>query len=287
MHFTDPKTILSQKNSMNLYRGCSHGCIYCDSRSRCYQIKHDFEDIEVKRNAPAILEAELKRKRKPCMIATGAMCDPYLHLEEKLQMTHQCLEVIEKHGFGLSILTKSSRILRDLNILKRIHTSARCVVQMTLTTFDDDLCRKIEPHVSPTSERIQVLETMRDEGIPTVVWLCPTLPFINDSEENLRGLLAACIRAEVKGILCFGFGLTLREGNREHFYQILDRDFPGMKARYSRQFGNAYVCNSPNHPRLMRIFTETCQRHHFLHQPDTVFAYLSHFEEKDRQLKLF
>ncbi len=287
MHFADYKSILSQKNGMNLYRGCTHGCIYCDSRSSCYQMTHDFEDIEVKRNAPAMLEAELKRRRKSCMIGTGAMCDPYIHLEEELQVTRQCLERIDKYGFGLSILTKSARILRDLDILQHINARTKCVVQMTLTTFDEDLCRKLEPHVSTTLERFKALEAMRDAGIPTVVWLCPTLPFINDSEENLRGLLDYCVRAAVRGILCFGFGLTLREGNREYFYRMLDRDFPGMKERYIRHFGNAYVCNSPNHPRLMQRFTEECRQHGILHQTDAVFDYLHRFEARESQPPLF
>ncbi|MCL2711963.1 MAG: radical SAM protein, partial [Methanomassiliicoccaceae archaeon] len=200
---------------MNIYRGCSHGCIYCDSRSKCYDMKHDFEDIEIKLDAPRILDEQLRRKRKKGMIFTGSMCDPYIHLENELQYTRQCLSVIEKHGFGVAVLTKSERILRDIDLLKNINTKARCVVQVTLTTYDDDLCRIIEPNVSTTSERFRILEEMKNENIPTVVWLCPVLPFINDTEENLRGILNYCVNAEVKGILCFGFGVTLREGDRE------------------------------------------------------------------------
>ncbi len=287
MHYADYKTILSPQNNMNLYRGCSHGCIYCDSRSACYQINHDFEDIEVKRNAPVILEAQLRRKRKPCMIGTGAMCDPYIPLEEKLEMTRQCLVLIERYGFGLSILTKSARILRDLDLLKAIHEKTKCVVQMTLTTYDEDLCRKLEPHVSTTLERFHALEVMRDNGIPTVVWLCPILPFINDTEENLRGLLDYCIQAKVRGILCFGFGVTLRQGDREYFYAQLDRLFPGMKQKYMCTFGNAYECSSPNHNRLMDIFSEICARQGILWKPGDVFAYLQAFEAKSRQPALF
>lgn len=272
---------------MNLYRGCSHNCIYCDSRSSCYQIKHDFEDIEVKHNAPFILEQELRRKRKPCMISTGAMCDPYLHLEEELQVTRQCLNLIERYGFGLTILTKSSRILRDLDLLKAIHKKTKCVVQMTLTTYDEDLCRKLEPEVSTTLERFHVLKVMGDNKIPTVVWLSPILPFINDTEENLRGLLDYCIRAKVHGIMCFGFGVTLREGNREYFYDQLDRLFFGMKQKYIRTFGNGYMCNSPNNQDLMTVFKGVCEQHNILWKPDEVFAYLQEFEQQDQQLSLF
>ena len=201
MHYAPYKTILSPQGWMNLYRWCTHGCIYCDSRSACYQMKHDFEDIEVKQDAPQIFEAQLRCRRAPCMIATGAMCDPYIHLEEELRITRQCLELIERYGFGLAIQTKSARILRDLSLLKAINAKTKCVVQMTLTTFDEDLCRAIEPDVSTTAERFHVLELMRDSGIPTVVWLSPILPFINDTEENLRGLLDYCVRARVRGIL--------------------------------------------------------------------------------------
>jgi DNA repair photolyase len=287
MHYADYKTILSPQNGMNFYRGCTHGCIYCDSRSACYQMQHDFEDIEVKRDAPRILEDQLRRRRKPCMIGTGAMCDPYIPLEEELRLTRQCLEIIERHGFGLTILTKSAHILRDLDLLKAINARTKCVVQMTLTTFDEALCRILEPNVSTTRERVAVLETMRDNGIPTVVWLCPILPFINDTEENLRGLLDYCVRAQVRGILCFGFGVTLREGDREYFYAKLDEHFPGMKERYIHEFGNAYECRSPNHVPLNEIFRETCRAHGILYKPDDVFGYLREFETKERQLSLF
>ncbi len=287
MHYADYKTILSPQNGINLYRGCSHGCIYCDSRSTCYQIKHDFEDIEVKRNAPLILEGQLRRKRKRCMIGTGSMCDPYIPLEEKLQITRECLTLIERYGFGLAVLTKSSRILRDLDLLKAINAKTKCVVQMTLTTYDEDLCRKIEPNVSTTSERFHVLETMRAERIPTVVWLSPVLPFINDTEENLLGLLDYCIQAKVRGIICFGFGVTLRDGDREYFYTQLDRQFPGIKQKYIDTFGNAYMCNSPNNKRLMNAFREICEQHGILWKTDDVFSYLQAFETKDQQLSLF
>jgi DNA repair photolyase len=287
MHYADYKTILSPKNGMNLYRGCTHGCIYCDSHSKCYQMDHDFEDIEVKRDAPQILEEQLKRKRKKCVIGTGSMCDPYIHLEEELQITRQCLSVIERHGFGLAILTKSARIMRDMDILKAINARSRCIVQMTLTTYDDRLCGILEPNVSLTSERFRVLEAMRDAGIPTVVWLCPTLPFINDTEENLRGLLGMCVKAQVKGILCFGFGVTLREGDREYLYSKLDEHFPGMKERYIQAFGDRYVCNSPNNKQLMRIFREECGKHGILYGMNDVFAFMNELEPKTRQTSLF
>jgi len=287
MHYADYKTILSPGNGMNLYRGCTHGCIYCDSRSHCYQMTHDFEDIEVKRNAAAILEKQLARKRKPCMIGTGAMCDPYIHLEEELRVTRECIELIERYGFGLAIQTKSARIMRDMDVFKAINSKTKCVVQITLTTFDEDLCRIIEPDVSTTAERFAVLEAMRDEGIPTVVWLDPVLPFINDTEENIRGILDYCIRARVQGIVCFSMGTTMRDGSRDYFYAKLDENFPWVKQQYIRTYGSSYECVSPNNHRLMEIFQEECRKHKILYKTDDVFNYLRKFETKEQQLTLF
>ena len=266
---------------MNLHRGCSHGCIYCDSRSKCYQMNHAFEDIEVKENALELLEKALLSKKKRCMIGTGAMSDPYLPLEEKLRFTRGALELIEKHGFGVAIQTKSTRILRDLDILQRINENSRAVVQMTLTTHDDGLCRRLEPNVSTTSERVAALKQFRDAGIPTVVWLCPILPYINDTKENIEGILQSCIEANVKGILCFNMGLTLREGNREYFYAQLDRHFPGMKERYIRSYGNAYEINSPRNAELMRLYHNTCEKAGIMHDIHEIFAYLHTFETKE------
>ena len=287
MHYADYKTILSPKNGMNVYRGCTHGCIYCDSRSTCYQINHPFEDIEVKRNAPQILEDQLRRRRKKGMISTGSMCDPYIPLEEELRVTRQCNELIDKYGFGLTILSKSSRMLRDLDLFKSINNRTKCVVQTTFTTFDEELCKKLEPNVSSTYERYQVLKTMKEEGIPTVAWLCPILPFINDNEENLRGLLDYCLDAGVKGILNFGFGVTLREGDREYYYEQLDNLFPGLKQRYIQRYGNAYSCSSPNNNALMKIFKETCEKYGLIWKPAEVFAYLAEFREEHRQMSMF
>lgn len=287
MHEVEVKGILSAQNGMNLYRGCSHGCIYCDSRSKCYQMDHAFEDIEVKANAIELLEEALKRKRRPCMIATGAMSDPYLPLEMELGHMRQALEKIEQYGFGVTVLTKSDHVLRDLDLLRRINEKTKCVVQMTLTTFDDALCRKIEPNVAVTSRRVEVLRRMQEAGIPTVVWLCPILPFINDTEENIRGILDCCAKAGVRGIICFGMGLTLRQGNREYFYAQLDRLFPGMKERYIRTFGERYEVNSPNSAALMALFHRFCAQHGILHDNGTVFRYLQTFEEKQSQLSLW
>lgn len=289
MHFVDAKGILSPGNGMNIYRGCTHGCIYCDSRSKCYQFTHEFEDIEVKRNAPELLEKALRSKRKKCMIGTGAMCDPYMHCEEQLGLTRKCLEIIDYYGFGLAIQTKSDRILRDLELLKSIHRKAKCVVQMTLTTYDEELCKIIEPNVCTTKRRYEVLEILKENGIPTIVWLSPLLPWINDTRENIEGILQYCIQAKVYGILCFGIGMTLREGDREYYYEALERHFPGLRRKYHNKYGYAYEITSEHHTELMKLVHEQCRKHNMVCSVEELFAYMRAFPEKEEyeQLSLF
>ena len=220
MHYVNVKGILSAKNGMNLYRGCSHGCIYCDSRSKCYHMEHAFEDIEVKANAIELLEYSLSHKRKKCMIGTGSMTDPYIPLETELQNVRKALQLIDKYGFGFTVITKSNRILRDLDLV---------------------------------------------------------------------GILNMCIEAKVRGIICFGMGVTLREGNREYFYEQLDRSFPGVKEKYIHTYGYQYMLDSPHNGYLMRIFHDTCEKHGIMHDNEQIFAYLSAFEEKEdfQQLSLW
>lgn len=289
MHFVTAKGILSDKNGMNLYRGCSHGCIYCDSRSKCYHIEHDFEDIQIKENAIELLEKTLIHKRKKCMLSTGAMTDPYLPLEMEIGNVRNALSLAHQYGFGFTLITKSNRVLRDIDMLRKINDKTKCVVQMTLTTYNEELCKKIEPNVCTTKERFEVLKQLRDAGIPTVVWLSPILPFINDTEENLMGILNYCIEAKVYGIICFGMGLTLREGNREYFYQQLDRLFPKMKERYIQTYGYQYVLNSPKNSRLMKLFHKICSESGTVHDNNQIFEYLNTFEEKQchQQLSMF
>ena len=289
MHFVKAKGLLSTNNGygMNIYRGCSHGCIYCDSRSLCYQFTHDFEDIEVKENATELLEAALRSKRKKCMIGTGSMSDPYMHCEEKLGLTRKCLEIVKKYGFGIAIQTKSDRILRDIDLLEEINKEAKCVVQMTLTTYDDGLCSIIEPNVCNTKRRIEVLEKMQERGIPTVVWLTPILPYINDTEENVGAILDECIRVKVKGIIDFGMGLTLREGDREYFYAALDKHFPGLKQKYIEHYGNVYEVSSPNAGKLTKLLKSKCKEHNIMYTPDECFNYMREFPEKYKQMSLF
>jgi len=289
LHFAKVKGILSSRNGMNLFRGCTHGCIYCDSRSKCYQMNHRFEDVEVKGNGIYLLEEALKRKRKKCMIGMGSMTDPYIREELKLNYTRKALELIKRYGFGATLITKSDNLLRDLDIFQDINSKTKCVIQMTLTTYDEKLCKVIEPNVSTTRERFEVLKTLRDEGIPTVVWLIPILPFINDNEENILGILNYCKEAKVYGIICFGMGLTLRDGNREYFYNELDKIFPNLKDLYIRKYGNSYVLNSDNNEELMKIFHEFCEKNNIVHENNKIFDYLKRFETKEevKQLSFF
>lgn len=286
MHFVNVKSILSAKNGMNLYRGCSHGCIYCDSRSKCYHIEHDFEDIEIKANAIELLENALKRKRTKCMLGTGSMTDPYIPLESEIGNVRKALALANQYGFGFTLITKSDRVLRDLDLLKSINDKTKCVVQMTLTTYDENLCKKIEPNVSTTKERVEVLKKLNEAGVPTVVWLCPILPFINDTEENIRGILDYCIEANVYGVICFGMGLTLREGSREYFYNQLDRLFPYMKEKYIRTYGMQYQLNSPKNNELMKVFHQICENNGIIHDNSKIFEYLCSFEEKNSPIQL-
>ena len=290
MHFVDAKGILTGKNGyygMNIYRGCSHGCIYCDSRSKCYQFTHPFEDIEVKQNAPELLEKALRSKKKKCMIGTGAMSDPYMHCEEKLRLTRRCLEIIQKYGFGAAIQTKSDRVLQDIDLLDEINRSAKCVVQITLTTYDDYLCSILEPNVCNTKRRIEVLEKMQKRGIPTIVWLTPILPFINDNEDNITSIMSECVRTGVKGVINFGMGLTLRKGDREYYYAALDKHFPGLKQRYIRTYRNSYELPSPNAKELTATYKRICKENGIMSTTDECFQYIGEFPEKQSQISIF
>lgn len=286
MHLKKVKGILSSSNGMNLYRGCTHGCIYCDSRSKCYHMEHAFEDVEIKENAIDLLENTLKRKRLKCMLSTGSMTDPYLPLEDEFGSIRKALSLAYKYGFGFTLITKSNRVLKDLDLLKAINDKTKCIVQMTLTTYDEDLCKKIEPNVSTTKERVEALKKLNEAGIPTVVWLCPILPFINDTEDNIKGILNYCIEAKVYGVICFGMGLTLREGNREYFYNQLDQSFPNIKDKYIQTYGIQYQINSPNHTTLMKLFHQLCEDNGIVHDNKIIFEYLSEFEEKNRSIQL-
>ena len=282
MHYTIVKTILSPTNGMNLYRGCSHGCIYCDSRSNVYRMNHEFEDIEVKKNSLELLKRSLKNKRQKVMVGTGSMADPYMPIEKRLEYTKNALKLIYKYGHGFTCITKSDLILRDLDLIKKINENTKSVVQMTLTTSNENLCKILEPNVCSTKQRVKVLKTLNKNNIPTVVWLCPILPFINDNEENINKIIDYCIDSNVKGILSFQMGLTLREGNREYFYKKLDENFPGLKEKYMTHFKNNYHAPSPNNSKLMRIFYKRTNDAGIMNKANEIFSYLHELPTKNK-----
>lgn len=289
MHYKEVKAILSPQNGMNLYRGCTHGCIYCDSRSSCYKMDHDFEDIEVKAGAVALLENTLKKKRRKGMIGTGSMMDPYMPLEAELKLMRQCLIQIARFEFGVVIQTKSNLILRDLDLLQEINRKTKCVVAMTLTTYDEELCRKLEPNVCTTRERFEVLMKLKEKGIPTIVWLTPILPYINDTEENIKGLLDYCIEANVYGVMYFGAGMTLRDGNRQYYYSQLDKLFPGLKERYIKEFNDVYEVCSPDIDKLNKLVYNTCEENGIIYDKDELFRYMREYRNNTvgEQMSLF
>lgn len=287
MHYVQAKSLLLPGNRMNLYRGCQHGCIYCDSRSRCYHMEHAFEDIEVKQNAPELLERALRSRKQRGMVGMGSMSDPYIPLEKELGYTRKALEIICRHSFGATLITKSDLVLRDLDLLTEINRRAKCVIQMTVTTLDEELCRKIEPAVCTTQKRFSALQQLAEAGIPTVVWLCPVLPFLNDTEENIAGILDRCRQVGVSGVISFGMGLTLREGNREYFYKQLDRDFPGLKEKYIRTYGERYELPSPNSEKLTALFGKKCEELGLMSDVGQIFSYLQTLEQDDGQMTLF
>lgn len=287
MHTVKAKALLNRWNSMNVYRGCQHGCVYCDSRSVCYRFTHPFEDVEVKENAPELLEDVLRSRRKRSVIGSGSMADPYQPLEKDLQLTRRCLELLDRYGFGATVITKSDLVLRDLELFASIHDRAKSVLQMTLTVADDTLSRKLEPNVCTTTRRYEVLKAFQARGIPTVVWMTPLLPYLTDTPENVRTILDYCADAGVKGIVCFNMGMTLREGDREYYYAALDRLFPGLSEVYRAKYGNAYEVLSERSGELTRLFHETCEARGILHDPEACFRYIAQLPEKYAQTSLF
>ncbi len=263
------KRIIQPNNNFNLYRGCTHGCIYCDSRSDCYQVG-DFENVAIKQNAVALVAKELASKRHKTVLTTGSMSDPYVQIEKELEITKQVLQLIEKYRFGVSVLTKSDLLLRDIDIYERINKNHKAIVQMTVTTTDDRLARIIEPRVSPPSRRFAVLREFSARGITTGIWMTPILPFIEDTEANILAIVENARAAGVAFIIAFGIGTTMRAGSREHYYDHLDRLFPGVKQRYIDTYGDKYICNSPDSKRLLEVFRTACDRLGIIHDQQTI-----------------
>lgn len=255
MRILEVKSILQPNHNFNLYRGCTHGCIYCDSRSLCYEVG-DFENVAIKKDALRLMESELAQKRKKVLLTTGSMSDPYVPLEKELRLTEGALKLINRFGFGISALTKSDLICRDIPLYQAIDNHYRAVVCLTVTTWDDQLAKRIEPNAALPSRRFQVLSEFAKSDIATGIWMTPILPFIEDTEANITGIVDRAAEAGVKFIVGFGMGTTMREGSRDYFYRQLDRLFPGLRRRYEQTYGNQYICPSPRQKALQRIFQE-------------------------------
>ncbi len=256
-HYSNGQHWFGWNYNMNIYKGCCHGCIYCDSRSECYQV-YDFEQVRAKENALGIIDNDLKSKRKKGIVGTGAMSDPYNPFEKEYQLTRGALKLVLKYQYGVGILTKSDLVLRDIDLFKAIKKQKEAMVNFTITTFDDSLCKIIEPNVSLTSERFKAIKILADNQIFTGVLIWPILPFINDHEDNIRNIIKEAKRNGASFVIPY-FGVTLRQNQRDYFFNQLDKKFPGLKDRYIHVFGNQYECLSPNHKRLYNVFEEECR----------------------------
>lgn len=270
--------------NMNIYKGCCHGCIYCDSRSECYHVEN-FDEVRAKENALAIIERELKSKRRKGLIGTGAMSDPYNPFEKEYKLTRGALCLINKYRFGIAIATKSDLVTRDIDVLKEIQVNSPVVIKLTITTCDDELCRKIEPNAAVSSKRFAAIKELSDNGIFTGILLMPVLPFLEDNEENIRGIINLAHENGAKFIYP-AFGVTLRQNQREWYYKKLDEQFPGLKEKYIKQFGNAYGCYSPKAEVLWEILRKECEACGILYKMEDIIKG-SREDYQNPQLSLF
>jgi len=278
MRFIEAKKLLSSWSSgegwfgnnygMNIYKGCSHGCIYCDSRSECYRVDN-FDEVRAKENTLGMLEKELRSKRKKGIIATGAMSDPYNPFEAKYKLTRGALELIDRYGFGASLLTKSDLVVRDIDVLTKIKKHSPVMVKFTITTYDDALCKKVEPKVAVTSRRLKALRELSRAGIFTGVMMWPLLPFINDTEENVKNIITAAAESGADFVVPY-FGVTLRQNQRLYFYQQLDKLFPGVKQKYISSYKDNYECRCSNQEKLSQLLAAECRRHGLMHKMSDV-----------------
>ena len=290
MEFMEAKTILSRvahseewfgiDYNMNLYKGCCHKCIYCDSRSNCYNIK-DFDRVRSKKNVIELLNKELKSKRKKGVIGIGAMSDTYNPFEKKYEITKKALELISYYNFGVSIETKSNLIVRDIDIFKEIQKDADVILKFTITSADDNLSKIIEPNVCVSSERLKAMKQLSNNGLFVGTLLTPIIPFITDIEENIRDIIKLSYENGAKFIFSMG-GVTLRENQREYFYEQLDKSFPTLKEKYIKSYGNNYFCY-PLNKKLGKIFKEECEKYGLLYKmSDIVKAYKKQITQIDQ-----
>ncbi len=289
MHYKEVKAILSPQNGLNVYRGCSYSCVFCDARSTCHRMDHEFDDIEVKAHAVDMLEYALKKKRTKSMIQIGASSEPYIPLEEELQLVRRCLNQIERFDFGLVLYTHSTLALRDIDILDKINRKTKCIVIVRLSTSDDALAKQMEADTSLPSERLMLMKKLTARGITVIVRLAPILPFINDSLENIQELLSYCEQANVYGILTDKMCPVLREGNRERFYQQLYKKFPNIYDRYEEVYGDEKTLKTENYAAIMTYIRETCEAHGIQYDKEELLRFTREYKNKTigTQLSLF
>lgn len=291
MEFIPAKTIVSgyKENpnwfginyGMNIYKGCCHGCIYCDSRSNCYQII-EFDRVRIKENSTEIIKKELKSKKTKGVVGTGAMSDPYNPFEEKFMLTREALKAVDENRFGISIATKSDLIMRDIDILKRIQSHSPTIIKITITTYDDNLCKKIESNVCPTSKRFEALKELSDNEIYAGVLLMPILPFINDNEDNIKNIIKKAYESGAKFVFTYGLGVTLRQNQREYYFEQLRKIFPGedLDKKYIKAYGESYENGATNYEKLWKIFKEECEKYNLLYDmKDIINDYKNKYEK--------
>lgn len=294
MNYIPAKTIVSgyaEQNAwfgcnynMNIYKGCCHGCIYCDSRSECYGVEN-FDEVRVKENALDTIERELRSKRRKGVVGTGAMSDPYNSFEKELELTRGALELIDRYGFGVAIATKSDLIVRDMDILKRISKHSPVLIKLTVTSADDELCRKLEPHAPVSSARLEAIKELSDAGLFSGILLMPVLPFIEDTEENVTGIVERAHQSGAKFIYP-ALGVTLRQNQREWFFNKIDELFPSVKKKYLKTFGNSYECRCPNHKELLELFRKECEKFGIIYNMGEIIGAYKNRHESN-QLSLF
>ncbi|MDF2677024.1 MAG: radical protein [Bacillota bacterium] len=283
-NYTENTNWFGNNYNMNIYKGCCHGCIYCDSRSECYGVEN-FDEVRAKENSLSIIEKELKSKRRNGVVGTGAMSDPYNPFEKEYKLTRGALKLMDKYKYGVSITTKSSLVTRDIDILNSIKNHSPVLILMTITTNDDELSEKIEPNVDVTSKRFKAIKELTDNDIFTGILMMPILPFINDNEENIKEIIKSAHESGAKFIYP-AFGVTLRQNQRTYYYQQLDKQFPNLKQKYINEYGNTYSCNSPNAKNLRQVFKEECNKYNILYKmPDIINGYKKNY--KDKQISIF
>ena len=295
MEFIKTKTIITKVKygsewygvdfNMNLYRGCSHGCIYCDSRSNCYHIDN-FDVSKGKENALLILENELSRKKDHGVVGIGSMSDTYNPNELKYEQTRGALKLLSKYNFGVSIDTKSDLILRDLDLLKEINSKNNVIIKFTITTPNDELSKIIEPHVCVSSKRFEAIRVLSESGIYTGIMMNPVLPFITDNPTDIKRLVRLAHESGAKFIYTF-MGMTLRENQRDYYYEKLDKYFKGLKDKYIKYYGKRYNCVVPNYKALYKVFTDECDKYGILYNMKDIIKAYKKDVKTDEQITLF